>query len=137
MRVLALDVGEKRIGVACSDPGRVLATPWGVIERSSKSEDFARIGRLVEELGVEKVVVGHPLSLDGSVGPQARRVERYVAAMSGELPASVVLWDERYSTAAAADYLGQTRSRKKKAPLDAAAAAVILQDYLDSLGRAA
>lgn len=132
MRILGLDIGEKRIGVAFSDPGQALATPWGVIERSSKSEDFARIRRLAEELAAEKVVVGHPLSLDGSAGPQARRVERYVAAMAEALDVPVILWDERYSTATAADYLRQTKSRKKKSPLDAAAAAVILQDYLES-----
>jgi putative Holliday junction resolvase len=134
VRILGLDIGEKRIGVAVSDPGQVLATPWGIIERSSKSEDFARIGHLVEELGAEKVVVGHPLSLDGSVGPQARRVERYAAAMAETLNVAVILWDERYSTATAADYLRQKKGRKERAPLDAAAAAVILQDYLESVG---
>jgi putative Holliday junction resolvase len=132
VRILGLDIGEKRIGVAFSDPGQALATPWGVIERSSKSADFARIRRLAEELAAEKVVVGHPLSLDGSAGPQARRVERYVAAMAEALAVPVILWDERFSTAMAADYLRQTKSRKKKSPLDAAAAAVILQDYLES-----
>jgi putative Holliday junction resolvase len=133
VRILGLDIGEKRIGVAFSDPGQVLATPWGVIERSSKREDFGRIRRLVEEFGAEKVVVGHPLSLDGSAGPQARRVERYAATMAGALAVPVILWDERYSTKTATEYLRHQRRRGKKSPPDAAAAAVILQDYLESL----
>jgi putative Holliday junction resolvase len=135
VRILGLDIGEKRIGVAFSDPGQVLATPWGIIERGSKEGDFARIRDLVEEFGAEKVVVGYPLSLDGNAGPQARRVERYAAAMAEALAVPVILWDERYSTKTAADYLRhgrQAKGRRKKSPPDAAAAAVILQDYLES-----
>jgi putative Holliday junction resolvase len=109
VRILGLDIGEKRIGVAFSDPGQVLATPWGIIERGSKEGDFARIRDLVEEFGAEKVVVGYPLSLDGNAGPQARRVERYAAAMAEALAVPVILWDERYSTKTAADYLRHGR----------------------------
>ena len=134
MRVLALDIGEARIGVAVSDPHQTLARSLTVIERSSRQRDFAAIGCLVRELGVEKVIVGHPLSVDGTVGPQARRVRRYAAALAQTLDVPVVLRDERFSTVEAqqlmieAGYKRKTRRRK----IDAVAAAVLLQDYLDA-----
>jgi putative Holliday junction resolvase len=130
-RVIALDVGERRIGVAVSDPTGTLATPHSVIRRRSKVEDFAAVARLVIELEVERVVVGLPLSLNGEVGPQARRVSRYAQALAQRLDVPVELHDERYSTITA-DALLTESGRKRRVPIDAAAAAVILQDYLDS-----
>ena len=129
MRILALDVGERRIGVAVSDPTGTLATPHSVIRRRSKAEDFAAVARLAAELGAERVVVGLPLSLDGSVGPQARRVTRYAQALARTLSVPVELYDERYSTLTADELLAEG-GRKRRTPIDAAAAAVILQDYL-------
>lgn len=130
-RVIALDVGERRIGVAVSDPTGTLATPYTVIYRRSKAEDFETVARLVIELEAERVVVGLPLSLNGEVGPQARRVSRYARALAQRLDVRVELHDERYSTVTA-DALLTERGRKRQVPIDAAAAAVILQDYLDS-----
>jgi putative Holliday junction resolvase len=130
-RVIALDVGERRIGVAVSDPTGTLATPHSVIHRRSKAEDFAAVARLVIELEVERVVVGLPLSLNGEVGPQARRVSRYAQALARTLDVPVELHDERYSTITADALLAES-GRKRRVPIDAAAAAVILQDYLDS-----
>lgn len=130
-RVIALDVGERRIGVAVSDPTGTLATPHSVIRRRSKAEDFAAVARLVIELEVERVVVGLPLSLNGEVGPQARRVSRYAQALAQRLDVPVELHDERYSTITADALLAES-GRKRRVPIDAAAAAVILQDYLDS-----
>jgi putative Holliday junction resolvase len=130
-RVIALDVGERRIGVAVSDPTGTLATPHSVIHRRSKAEDFAAVARLVIELEAERVVVGLPLSLNGEVGPQARRVSRYARALAQRLDVPVELYDERYSTVTA-DALLTESGRKRRVPIDAAAAAVILQDYLDS-----
>jgi putative Holliday junction resolvase len=129
-RVMALDVGERRIGVAVSDPTGTLATPHSVIRRRSKAEDFARVARLVAELDVERVVVGLPLSLNGEMGPQARRVTRYAQAMAETLEVPLGFHDERYSTITA-DALLMESDRKRRVPIDAAAAAVILQDYLD------
>lgn len=131
MRVIALDVGERRIGVAVSDPTGTLATPHTVIQRRSKAEDFAAVARLVAELEAERVVVGLPLSLNGEVGPQARRVTRYAWALARTLDVPVELHDERYSTVTA-DTLLVESGRKRRVPIDAAAAAVILQDYLES-----
>ena len=132
MRVIGLDVGERRIGIAISDPTGLLASPHSVVQRSSRNEDFARILRLVDELGAERLVVGLPLSLDGETGPQARRVLRYARALAARLPVPVEFQDERFSTATADARLWET-GRRGKAAIDAAAAAVILQDYLDRM----
>jgi putative Holliday junction resolvase len=128
---MALDVGERRIGVAVSDPTGTLATPHTVIRRRSKAEDFAAVARLVTKLEIKRVVVGLPLSLSGEVGPQARRVTRYAQALAQTLDIPVELYDERYSTATA-DALLTESGRKRPVPIDAAAAAVFLQDYLEA-----
>jgi putative Holliday junction resolvase len=128
---MALDIGERRIGVAVSDPSGTLARPHAVIQRRSKVMDFAAVARLVAELEVERVVVGLPLSLNGEIGPQARRVTRYAQALAQALEVPVELYDERYSTVTADALLAES-GRKRRVPIDAAAAAVILQDYLES-----
>jgi putative Holliday junction resolvase len=133
-RVMALDVGERRVGVALSDPSGTLATPHSVIQRRSKAKDFATVARLVTELDVERMVVGLPLTLNGEMGPQARRVTRYAQALARMLDVPVEFHDERYSTVTA-DALLVESGRKRRVPIDAAAAAVILQDYLDSKQR--
>ena len=138
MRVLALDVGERRIGVAVSDPTGSLARPLRTLVRGSREEDVTAIAALVAAESAELVVVGRPLSLDGSEGPQARRIARYAEALAAHLPIPVVLWDERYTTTEAEEILRQSRGEKQRrraraaGDLDAIAAAVILQSYLDS-----
>ncbi len=134
MRILALDVGDRRIGVAISDPSQVLARSLKVIQRGSRQEDFAAVARLVEEHEVERVVVGYPRSLDGTAGEQADKVERYAVGLAESLAVPVLLWDERFSTVSAERLLREVglRGQKKQERVDAVAAAVILQDYLDS-----
>ena len=134
MRVLALDVGDKRIGVAISDPSQVLARSLRVIQRSSLRNDFTAVSRLVEEHEVERVVVGYPRSLDGMIGEQAEKTGRYVDGLAKALDVPVVLWDERFSTVSAERLMTEAglRGKKKRERVDAVAAAVILQDYLDS-----
>lgn len=138
MKLLALDVGERRVGVAVSDGTGLIATPLAVLRRTSKAKDFAQIAHMIREQGVEGLVVGHPLNADGSAGYQARRVERYAAALvealiedGVELP--VVLWDEHGSTQRAQEAMiaAGRKPRDRRARIDAVAAAVILQDYLD------
>lgn len=138
MKLLSLDVGDRRVGVAVSDEIGLIASPLTVIHRTSKVEDFGKIARLVKERKVEGLVVGHPLNRDGSAGPQAQRVERYAAALAEylshrgyDLP--VRLWDERMSTQRAQEVMiaAGRRAKDRRARIDAAAAAVILQDYLD------
>ncbi len=134
MRMLALDVGDRRVGVAVSDPLGLWARPLTVITRRSRAQDYQAIAALVEEHEVSRVVVGHPLELHGAVGPQAQRVERYAAGLAEYLPVPLVFWDERLSTVEAERVLheaGET-TRQYRGRLDAVAAAVILQSYLDA-----
>ena len=140
MRVLALDVGERRVGIAISDPTGTLARPLQALVRGWRVEDFASIAGLVAEHDVGLVVVGQPLSLDGTAGPQSRQVSRYAAALADHLSVQVIMWDERYTTAEAEEILRQSRSERgrrrarSKGDLDAVAAAVILQSYLNANG---
>ncbi len=132
MRVLALDPGERRIGIAISDPTGAVARPLQTLVCKSKKEDFDTIASLVAEHEAGLVVVGQPLSLDGTEGPQARQVARYALALADRLAVPVIPWDERFTTTAAAEILSQNRKKRSKGDLDAVAAAVILQSYLDS-----
>jgi putative Holliday junction resolvase len=138
MRILALDMGERRVGIAVSDLTASLARPLQALVRGSREEDFAAIAAIVAKHDVGLVVVGQPLALDGTEGPQAQRVARYADALAAHLPVQVVLWDERFTTMEAEEILRQRRSEKKRrrarasGELDAIAAAVILQSYLDS-----
>lgn len=135
MTLMALDVGERRIGIAVSHSG-ILVTPHSVLRRQSKKEDFARLGRLITALKVERIIVGLPYSLSGyeTIGPQARRIKRYAEALAKTIPIPLEYFDESYSTVEAEAYLAI--SGQKKVPIDAAAAAVILQNYLDKVDRA-
>lgn len=141
MRVMALDVGHKRIGVALSDPGQVLASTLQVIERKGQQRDLATVVQLVRQHEVGRIIVGYPRSLNGTVGQQARFVERYVAVLEKKLGDSsldvpVVLWDERFSTVVADRLMAEAgrKGRERRERIDAVAAAVILQDYLDGIG---
>ena len=139
MRILGLDVGERRVGVAISDPTGSVARPAQTLVRSSREEDFAAIAAIVAEHDVELVVVGLPLSRDGTQGPQARRVTRYAEALAARLPVRVVPWDERFTTVAAEGIVRESRGKKERrrtrttGEVDAIAAAVILQSYLDRI----
>jgi putative Holliday junction resolvase len=141
VRALGLDVGERRVGIAISDPTGTVVRPLQTLIRGSRAEDFAAITALVAEHQVELVVVGQPLSLDGSEGPQAQRIARYAQRLAGQLSVPVVSWDERYTTVAAKEIMLQNRSKKRRRQaraeggVDAIAAAVILQSYLDSQDR--
>ena len=138
MRVLALDVGERRVGVAVSDPSKTVARPLCTLERGADAEHFAEIDELVIEHAVELVIVGQPLTLRGEVGVQAQRVQQYALALAEKLSAPVQMWDERYSTVTAEEILQHGRKktrnniRKRKEEVDSIAAAVILQSFLDS-----
>lgn len=138
MRILALDVGERHTGVAISDPTATIARPLTTIEHRSRAEVVAAVSGLVQEYQVGTVVVGRPLSLDGTVGPQAQYVDRYAEALREALDVPVILWDERFSTATADEVLLQTRKKgarrraRANGEIDAIAAAVILRSYLES-----
>lgn len=131
-RLLALDVGDKRIGAAVCDDRQLLASPLLVLERRSNAEDWTRLAKMAAEQRVVGLLVGHPLNADGSAGPQALQTARYAARVAAALALPWLLWDEYGSSQEAARRLAHTSRRRRQAPLDAAAAAVILQDYLDS-----
>jgi putative holliday junction resolvase len=134
-RALGLDIGTRRIGVALSDSAGTLATPYEVVARSGDRErDHRRIAALVDEAGAEVVVVGLPLSLDGSVGPAARSILDEVDELRSRLAARVVTWDERLSTVEAERRLrgaGVTGKARRRV-VDQVAATVILQAWLDA-----
>ena len=137
MRVLALDVGERRIGVALSDPTGTIASPLKILHRVAERKDLEAIAGLVAERSVERVVVGLPRTLRGEVGPQAQRVMRFGQHLAEAIEVPVVYWDERHSTADAEQIVRARAPRRRRTgrePLDDVAAAVILQSYLDSVG---
>lgn len=130
-RLLALDVGEKRVGVAVCDEMQTLATPLTVLQRRSRAEDLERLARLALEQRVVGLVAGHPLNVDGSAGPQAQQAARYARRVAGHLALPLALWDEYGSSQEAAARLAHAPKQRRRMALDAEAAAVILQDYLD------
>ena len=132
--MLALDVGERRIGVALSDPTGLLATPLTAIERAGDPSDVDEVLRFVLEHDATEIVVGMPLSLSGRKGAQAGRVGEFAAALTKMSPIPVTSVDERLSSVQAERLLRESgvEPSKNKARLDSAAAAVILQSYLDS-----
>jgi putative Holliday junction resolvase len=136
-RVLALDLGTKRIGVAASDPGQILASPHTVLARArTHAEDHRAIAAIVDELGAERVVVGLPLQLDGRQGLAAQSALSEVDELAAVLPVPVETWDERLTTVAADRSM---MARGMKAParrkvVDQVAAAVLLQSWLDRRG---
>ena len=136
-RILGLDPGERRVGVALSDELGLLASPLCILERRSWAADVARLAELVRAHEAVVVVVGYPKTLRGEVGPQARRAERFAHELRRAVDVPVRLWDERYSTAEATELLAQggRRSagrRRAGGRVDDLAAAVILQGYLDA-----
>ncbi|HEX2923190.1 MAG TPA: Holliday junction resolvase RuvX [Chloroflexota bacterium] len=136
MRVLALDVGDRRIGVALSDPTGIIASPLMTIHRSNEKRDQQTIVELVAEHEVEQVVIGMPWTLRGEVGPQAQKVIRFGKRLEERLSVPVVYWDERHSTSDAERIIGlrgRKRGRSASGRVDEVAAAVILQSYLDRL----
>lgn len=134
MRVVGLDLGRRRIGVAVSDRAGSMAVPHGVVERSGDAHaDRATLAHLVEELGGERVVVGLPLSLDGTPGPAARAALAEAEALRALLTVPVDLVDERLTTVTATRSLvsAGVRGRKQRRVVDQVAATVLLQAWLD------
>jgi putative Holliday junction resolvase len=133
VRMLGLDVGERRIGVAISAPGGRLAVPLRIVEARDDLADARAITSLARGEGAEAVVVGHPLSMSGKTGAQARRVEAFARTLADLSGLPVELWDERLSSAQAERLQRNApgKGRRRRAPTDDLAAALILQSYLD------
>ena len=131
MRALGLDVGDRRIGLALSDPTGFLASPFGFVERGPS--DLADIVRIADENEVAEIVVGLPLSMSGDSGIQAGKVRAFIRDLRSQTDLPIKTVDERLSTVQAQGMLRQSGRRRRgdRGQLDAAAAAVILQAYLD------
>lgn len=134
MRMLGLDIGERRVGVAVSDPGGRVATPLKVLA-APLSADVSALKRILEDYEVEVAVVGLPLSMNGSEGPQARAVRDEVARLSNSVHLEWRFHDERLSSVAAKRMMSDAGadSRKQRGSVDMVAASIMLQSYLDSL----
>ena len=135
MRILGLDIGTKRIGVAISDEKGLTAQAVEVIQRSSLKKDLQRIQTLVCEYNVEKIVVGIPLRMNGTVSSMGKEILEFINKLKKRTQVSIETWDERWSTKMAERILIEADlSRKKRASVrDKVAATFILQGYLDYL----
>lgn len=136
MRILALDHGTKRIGVAVSDELKLIAQPLEFVPAEPFDRFLSRLKTLLAEKEVELVLVGLPRNMNGSYGPAALKVEEFVAALRAVITVPIKTWDERLTSAQANRLLiqGNVRRDQRKEKVDKMAAAILLQSYLDSLG---
>ena len=138
LRILGLDVGTKTIGLALSDATRIVATPLRTIKRTKFAADAGSLRAVIGEMGVDALVIGLPLSMDGTEGPRCQSVRQFAANLLETIDLPVAFWDERLSTAAVERMLIREADmpRKRRAQVvDKAAAAYILQGALDAMNR--
>jgi putative Holliday junction resolvase len=135
MRILALDLGTRRIGLAVSDSDGSVAFPAGCLEREDTERDLAALKNLVRERGIERIVVGLPVHMSGRLGVEAESVERFAQQLARETGLPVDTLDERWTTRQAERALRDAqvtkRRRRQRGRVDAAAAALLLQTYLE------
>ena len=138
-RIMGIDYGSKRLGVAISDTSATLAQPVAVIERSPSEDGLAGLAKLVDDYEIERIVIGYPRTLSGDVGPQAVVVDDFIKSLRGVFHVPVDRYDERLSSKEARTWLAQmgVRGRKAKGAIDKVAAALVLQSYLDRRARGA
>ena len=136
MRVLAIDHGTKRMGIAISDPSGMIAQPLEFIPAEPFAPFLERLKELILEKEVDMILVGMPRNMDGSYGPAAAKVQEFVAVLKETIAIPIKTWDERLTSAQANRMLVQADVRRKdrKEKVDKAAAAILLQSFLDSRG---
>ena len=134
MRVLAIDHGTKRMGIAVSDPSGMIALPLEFIPAEPFNAFLDRLKQLIQEKEVEQILVGMPRNMDGSYGPAAAKVREFIAVLKETIAVPILTWDERLTSTQANRFLVQANvSRKdRKEKVDQAAAAILLQSFLDS-----
>lgn len=134
-RILGLDMGEKRIGLAVSDPLRITAQGLEVWQRRNRQADLKHLLKVAREYQVQKIVVGLPRHMDGRLGEAAAGIMEFAAALGEALGVEIITWDERLTTVAAERMLIQAdvSRRRRRQVVDQVAAVLILQSYLDSL----
>jgi putative Holliday junction resolvase len=137
MRILGLDYGSRRIGVAVSDDLGMTAQGVSTLTRKNREADMAAIAGLVARFAAERIVVGYPLRLDGSRGIQCEKIDSFIRRLESRFSLPVTRWDETLSTREADELLRDrgVRPQKRREMIDRVAAAVILQGYLDALAR--
>ena len=138
MRVIGIDLGSKRIGIALSDSDLTVATPLDVVERSGNVEkDHIAILKITDEWEVQKIIVGLPISLDGTLGPSAQSVMDEIKMLRGVTDIPIETHDERFTTVTAEQILlrQNVKRDKKKRVIDKVAAAIILQGWIDSFNK--
>lgn len=135
MRIMALDVGSRTVGIACSDALLMTAQGIETIRRTSLENDFNRLRELISEYEVHELVVGMPKNMNGTKGDRAEKTEEFVEKMKTVIDLPVTFWDERLSTVMAERQLiaADVSRKKRKGIIDKMAAVVILQGYLDRL----
>lgn len=135
MRIMALDLGTRTIGVAVSDVTGLIANGIETVRRTSRERDFSRLEQLVAQWEIGEIVLGYPKNMNGTIGERAKVSEQFAEELKNRFPGiSVVLWDERLSTVAAERVLidADLQRKKRRKVIDMMAAVVILQNYLDS-----
>jgi putative holliday junction resolvase len=136
-RVLGLDVGSRRIGIAVSDPLGITAQGLETLQRKNKRQDFERLGQLIREYGVKEIVVGLPLRMSGAEGTQARKMQEFAEELRRRFRLPVHLWDERLTSAEANRLLRETdlSIEKRGKAVDRMAAVLILQGWIERRSR--
>jgi len=134
MTILGIDYGEARTGLAVSDPSGILASPVAVLQGMGRKKLTAAIAELAREKSAEKIILGLPLRTDGTKGDKALACEALAARLRAQTSLEVVLWDERFSTVMAHQHLraSNVRAKDRRGVVDAVAAVIILQSYLDA-----
>ncbi len=132
-RVMALDVGERRVGVAMSDLSQTLASPYTTLQAHPQAVLFQKIQQLIAKEDVVELVIGLPISLNGQEGPQAQRIRQFIEAIAQWVSIPLHTCDERYTSAEAQRIMIEAglRPEQRKAKIDEVAASIILQDYLN------
>jgi putative Holliday junction resolvase len=132
MKIMAVDFGDARTGLAVCDKSEFLASPLSVIQEKDFDECIRKTAFAVSENGIEEVVVGYPKNMNGTIGERAEKCSLFAEKLGELINVPVKLWDERCTTVSAHNYLNQTntRGKKRKAVIDAVAATIILESYL-------
>ncbi len=132
MKIMAVDFGDARTGLAVCNKGEFLASPAGVIHETEMSRTVEKTAAAVREAGVQEVVVGYPVNMNGTIGERAQKCQLFAEQLRQAIEVPVRLWDERSTTVSAHNYLNETntRGKKRKNVVDAVAATIILENYL-------
>lgn len=136
MRILAIDHGTKRMGIAVSDELRTIAQPLEYIPAEPLDKFFERLKQIIADKQVSLIVIGVPRNMDGTYGPAAVKVQEFIAALKETVTVPIKSWDERLTSVQANRYLieADVRRSKRKEKVDKTAAAILLQSYLDAIG---